>query len=77
LIKFVKIIQVEIISIIHQTKNLVLNLELSSSEEDKKKYLSDLKETLDKLESDYIKLEQTQDLVVSHLKQELSRLNRL
>ena len=77
MIKFVKIIQVEIISIIHQTKNLVLNLELSSSEEDKKKYLSDLKETLDKLESDYIKLEQTQDLVVSHLKQELSRLNRL
>jgi hypothetical protein len=77
LIKFVKIIQVEIISIIHQTKNLVLNLELSSNEEDKKKYLSDLKETLDKLESDYIKLEQTQDLVVSHLKQELSRLNRL
>jgi hypothetical protein len=68
---------VEIISIIHQTKNLVLNLELSSNEEDKKKYLSDLKETLDKLESDYIKLEQTQDLVVSHLKQELSRLNRL
>jgi hypothetical protein len=68
---------VEIISIIHQTKNLVLNLELSSSEEDKKKYLSDLKETLDKLESDYLKLEQTQDLVVSHLKQELSRLNRL
>ncbi len=67
----------EIISIIHQTKNLVLNLELSSSEEDKKKYLSDLKETLDKLESDYLKLEQTQDLVVSHLKQELSRLNRL
>ncbi len=67
----------EIISIIHQTKNLVLNLELSSNEEDKKKYLSDLKETLDKLESDYIKLEQTQDLVVSHLKQELSRLNRL
>ncbi len=77
MIKFVKIIQVEIISIIHQTKNLVLNLELSSSEEDKKKYLSDLKETLDKLESDYLKLEQTQDLVVSHLKQELSRLNRL
>ncbi len=77
MIKFVKIIQVEIISIIHQTKNLVLNLELSSNEEDKKKYLSDLKETLDKLESDYIKLEQTQDLVVSHLKQELSRLNRL
>jgi hypothetical protein len=77
LIKFVKIIRVEIISIIHQTKNLVLNLELSSSEEDKKKYLSDLKETLDKLESDYLKLEQTQDLVVSHLKQELSRLNRL
>jgi len=77
LIKFVKIIRVEIISIIHQTKNLVLNLELSSDEEDKKKYLSDLKETLDKLESDYIKLEQTQDLVVSHLKQELSRLNRL
>lgn len=67
----------EIISIIHQIKNLVLNLELSSSEEDKKKYLSDLKETLDKLEFDYIKLEQTQDLVVSHLKQELSRLNRL
>ena len=67
----------EIISIIHQTKNLVLNLELSSNEEDKKKYLSDLKETLDKLESDYLKLEQTQDLVVSHLKQELSRLNRL
>ena len=77
MIKFVKIIRVEIISIIHQTKNLVLNLELSSDEEDKKKYLSDLKETLDKLESDYIKLEQTQDLVVSHLKQELSRLNRL
>ncbi len=77
MIKFVKIIRVEIISIIHQTKNLVLNLELSSSEEDKKKYLSDLKETLDKLESDYLKLEQTQDLVVSHLKQELSRLNRL
>ena len=77
MIKFVKIIQVEIISIIHQTKNLVLNLELSSCEEDKKKYLSDLKETLDKLESDYLKLEQTQDLVVSHLKQELSRLNRL
>ena len=77
MIKFVKIIQVEIISIIHQTKNLVLNLELSSNEEDKKKYLSDLKETLDKLESDYLKLEQTQDLVVSHLKQELSRLNRL
>ncbi len=77
MIKFVKIIQVEIISIIHQTKNLVLNLELSSNEEDKNKYLSDLKEALDKLESNYIKLEQTQDLVVSHLKQELSRLNRL
>jgi len=68
---------VQIIKTIHQTKNLVLNLELSSTPEDKKKYLSDLKETLDKLELDLIKLEEDQNLVVTHLKQELSRLNGL
>jgi hypothetical protein len=68
---------VQIIKTIHQTKNLVLNLELSSTPEEKKKYLSDLKETLDKLESDLIKLEGDQNLVVTHLKQELSRLNGL
>ena len=77
MIKFIKIETVQIIKTIHQTKNLVLNLELSSTPEEKKKYLSDLKETLDKLESDLIKLEGDQNLVVTHLKQELSRLNGL
>ena len=67
----------EIYKTINQAKSLILNLELSSSEEEKKKYVIRLKETLGELESEFIKLQETQDLVVSHLKQENSRLNRI
>jgi len=67
----------EIYKTINQAKSLILNLELSSSEEEKKKYVIRLKETLEELESEFIKLQETQDLVVSHLKQENSRLNRI
>jgi len=67
----------EISKIINQAKSLILDLELSSSEEEKKKYVIRLKETLGELESEFIKLQETQDLVVSHLKQENSRLNRI
>jgi len=67
----------EISKTINQAKSLILDLGLSSSEEEKKKCVIRLKETLEELESEFIKLQETQDLVVSHLKQELSRLNRL
>jgi len=67
----------EISKAINQAKSLILDLELASSDEERKKCVGGLKEIFEHLESDFTKLQDTHDLIVSHLKQELSRLNRL
>lgn len=61
----------------HRLRNLILDLELTSDEREKREVLQNTKEIIDGLESELEKFEETTDLKISHLKQEISRLNGL
>ena len=67
----------EIEKIINSIKNHLLSIELSSDEEDKRNHLIVIKQGVENLSGEYQKLQDTHDTIVSQLKQEISRLNRL
>lgn len=63
--------------IINSMRNHLMGLDLSSNEEDKRNHLDGMKQAVEDLSDEYQKLQETQDLIISQLKQEISRLNRL
>ena len=67
----------EIDKIINLIKNHLLSIELSSDGEDKKNHLIVIKQEVENLSGEYQKLQDTHDTIVSQLKHEISRLNRL
>ena len=67
----------EVHKIINLIKNHLLSIELSSDEEDKRNHLIVIKQEVENLSGEYQKLQDTYDTIVSQLKQEISRLNRL
>jgi hypothetical protein len=67
----------EIDKIINSIKNHLLSIELSSDGEDKKNHLIVIKQEVENLSVEYQKLKETHDTIISQLKQEISRLNRL
>lgn len=67
----------EVHKIINLIKNHLLSIELSSDEEDKRNHLIVIKQEVENLSGEYQKLQDTHDTIVSQLKQEISRLNRL
>jgi hypothetical protein len=67
----------EIDKIINLIKNHLLSIELSSDGEDKKNHLIVIKQEVENLSVEYQKLKETHDTIISQLKQEISRLNRL
>jgi hypothetical protein len=67
----------EIEKIINSIKNHLLSIELSSDGEDKKNHLIVIKQEVENLSVEYQKLKETHDTIISQLKQEISRLNRL
>lgn len=67
----------EVHKIINLIKNHLLSIELSSDEEDKRNHLIVIKQEVENLSGEYQKLQDTHDTIVSQLKHEISRLNRL
>jgi len=61
----------------NRIKNLILDLELNQDPEKKSEILGQLKAHVEDLNTELEKLEEHQALVVSQLKQEISRLNGL
>lgn len=61
----------------NRIKNLILDLELNQDLEKKSEILGQLKAHVEDLNTELEKLEEHQALVVSQLKQEISRLNGL
>jgi len=68
---------VELSKYINQLKSLILSLELSNSEEEKSQILKNMKDLCEKISDEIEKNQATTDLIISQLKQENSRLNRI
>ena len=58
-------------------KSLILTLELSNSEEERSQILKTMKDLSEKISDEIEKNQETTDLIISQLKQENSRLNRI
>lgn len=67
----------ELSKYINQLKSLILSLELSESEEERNQILKNMKDLSEKISDEIEKNQETTDLIISQLKQENSRLNRL
>lgn len=67
----------ELSKYINQLKSLILSLELSNSEEERNQILKNMKDLSEKISSAIEKNQETTDLIISQLKQENSRLNRI
>lgn len=67
----------ELSKYINQLKSLILSLELSNSEEEKSQILKNMKDLCEKISDEIEKNQATTDLIISQLKQENSRLNRI
>lgn len=67
----------ELSKYINQLKSLILSLELSNSEEERNQILKNMKDLSEKISSEIEKNQETTDLIISQLKQENSRLNRI
>ena len=67
----------ELSKYINQLKSLILSLELSESEEERSQILKNMKDLSEKISDEIEKNQETTDLIISQLKQENSRLNRL
>jgi len=68
---------VELSKYINQLKSLIQSLELSNSEEERNQILKNMKDLSEKISSEIEKNQETTDLIISQLKQENSRLNRI
>jgi len=68
---------VELSKYINQLKSLILSLELSESEEERSQILKNMKDLSEKISDEIEKNQETTDLIISQLKQENSRLNRI
>jgi len=68
---------VELSKYINQLKSLILSLELSNSEEERSQILKTMKDLSEKISDEIEKNQETTDLIISQLKQENSRLNRI
>lgn len=67
----------ELSKYINQLKSLILSLELSNSEEERNQILKNMKDLSEKISYEIEKNQETTDLIISQLKQENSRLNRI
>lgn len=67
----------ELSKYINQLKSLILSLELSNSEEERNQILKNMKDLSEKISFEIEKNQETTDLIISQLKQENSRLNRI
>ena len=67
----------ELFKYINQLKSLILSLELSNSEEERNQILKNMKDLSEKIYDEIEKNQETTDLIISQLKQENSRLNRI
>ena len=67
----------ELSKYINQLKSLILSLELSESEEERSQILKNMKDLSEKISDEIEKNQETTDLIISQLKQENSRLNRI
>ena len=67
----------ELSKYINQLKSLILSLELSNSEEERSQILKTMKDLSEKISDEIEKNQETTDLIISQLKQENSRLNRI
>jgi len=68
---------VELSKYINQLKSSILSLELSNSEEERSQILKNMKDLSEKISDEIEKNQETTDLIISQLKQENSRLNRI
>lgn len=67
----------ELSKYINQLKSSILSLELSNSEEERSQILKNMKDLSEKISDEIEKNQETTDLIISQLKQENSRLNRI